>query len=212
VVESCTDFGVRERAPQPGTQYYAFADASSGVGDSFAVAVAHRGAPHMLDVVRERKPRFVPAQVIAEFAQLLKLYNITEIQGDKYAIGFHEAEWRGHGIKLIACDRTTSENYLHALPLLLAGRVRLIDNVTLRSQLSALERLVGARDRETVSHPQHASAHDDVATAACGALVLAATKVSWFDRWGPALDDPGDPDGARAWQAFRLMQHIQRYG
>jgi len=53
----------------------------------------------MLDVVRERKPRFVPAQVIAEYAELLKLYGISEIQGDKYAIVFHEGEWRTHGIK-----------------------------------------------------------------------------------------------------------------
>jgi hypothetical protein len=177
VVESCTDFGVHERAPQAGVKYYAYCDASSGVADSFAVAIAHRSkdGTAVLDVLRERKPRFVPAQVIAEFAQLLKSsYNVTEVQGDKYAIGFHEAEWRRHGIKFTACERTTSENYLHALPLLLAGRVRLVDSVTLRSQLASLERRVGAGDRETVSHPAHASAHDDVACAACGAITVAA--------------------------------------
>ena len=32
----------------------------------------------MLDVLRERKPRFVPAAVIAEFAPLLRSYNIGE--------------------------------------------------------------------------------------------------------------------------------------
>ena len=131
----------------------------------------------------------LPAQVIADFAQLLKLYKITEIQGDKYAIGFHEAEWRIHGIKFIACKRTTSENYLQALPLLLAGRVRLVDNLTLRNQLSSLERRVGAGDRETVTHAQHASARDDLACAACGALVLAASQLSFLERWGPALAD-----------------------
>jgi hypothetical protein len=41
----------------------------------------------------------LPAQVIAEFAELLKLYDITEIQGDRYAVGFHQAEWASHGIK-----------------------------------------------------------------------------------------------------------------
>jgi hypothetical protein len=55
-----------------------------------------------------------------------------------------------------SCERTTSENYLHALPMLLAGRVRLIDNATLRSQLASLERQVSAADRETVSHPRAA--------------------------------------------------------
>ena len=70
--------------------------------------------------------------------------------------------------------------------------------MTLRSQLAALERRVGAGDRETISHPQHASAHDDVACAACGALVLAATdKKSWIEAWGPVLDDGDDPDDWR---------------
>jgi hypothetical protein len=189
LIESCTDFGVRERAPQSGVKYFAYCDASSGLGNSFAIAITHRGPPHMLDVVREVRPRFVPAQVIADFAQLLRLYKITEIQGDKYAIGFHEAEWRTHGIKFTACKRTTSENYLQALPLLLAGRVRLVDNLTLRNQLSSLERRAGAGDRETVTHAQHASARDDLACAACGALVLAASQVSFLERWGAALAD-----------------------
>ena len=54
----------------------------------------------------------------------------------------------------------------------LARRVRLIDNATLRSQLTSLERRVSAADRETVSHPQSASAHDDCATAVCGLLSM----------------------------------------
>jgi hypothetical protein len=201
VVERCTDFGTHERAPAAGVKYYAYCDSSSGVADSFAVAIAHRdGDSHALDVVRERKPRFVPAQVIAEFAMLLRLYGITEVQSDRYAVGFHEQEWKRHGIKLIACERTTSENYLHALPLLLAARVRLLDSVTLRNRLASLERRVGAGDRESVSHPAHASAHDDVACAVCGAVVLAAkggqlenyTSMRWVD------SDPLDEQAAAA--------------
>ena len=119
--------------------------------------------------------------MIAEYAELLKLYDITQVQSDKYAIGFHEAEWREHGINFTACERTISENHLHCLPLLLAGRVRLVDNMTLRSQLAALERRVGAGDRETVTHPQHASAHDDVAAAVCGALAAAAKPKYRYD-------------------------------
>jgi hypothetical protein len=179
VIEGCTDFGTHERAPQAGTEYVAYCDASSGIGDSFAIAIASRGTPAVLDVVRERKPRFVPAQVIAEYAELVKLYGITEVFSDKYAIGFHQDEWRRHNIRLTACERTTSENYLHVLPLLLAGRVRLVDNITLRNQLASLERRVSASDRETVTHPQHASAHDDVACAACGALAVAAKYGSY---------------------------------
>jgi hypothetical protein len=210
VIEACTDFAVPERAPEPGLDYVAYCDASSGLADSFAIAIASRGTPHMLHVVRERKPRFVPAQVIAEYAELLKLYGVTEVQGDKYAIGFHAAEWRNHGIEFIACERTTSENYLHCLPVLLAGRVRLVDNITLRSQLCALERRVGANDKETVTHPAHASAHDDVACAACGAISLAAKygKYNYPDDmdWVSGPSDPADAE--REFQQARFNRHI----
>jgi hypothetical protein len=182
-IEACSDHGVHELPPEPGTKYTAFADCAGGTGaDSFALAVAKRDAATrgaVLVAIRERRPRFVPAQVIGELAMLLKAYGITEVQGDKYAVGFHADEWRQHDIKFIACERTTSENYLSLLPLLLAGRVRLLDNATLRNQLASLERRVGAGDRETVSHPQIASAHDDVAAAASGALVLAASRSSY---------------------------------
>ena len=40
----------------------------------------------------------------------------------------------------LPCEKTTSENYLHALPMLLARRYRLIDSSTYRSQLISLER------------------------------------------------------------------------
>jgi hypothetical protein len=207
VVESCTDFGTHERPPRPGIQYFAYADCAGGTGtDAFALAIAHRDVTYVLDAVRERKPRFTPAAVIAELAQLLKLYNITEIQGDKYAIGFHEAEWRTHGVRFIACERTTSENYLHALPLLLAKRCSL-DSMTLRNQLASLERRVGVGDRETVSHPQHASAHDDAACAACGALVVALSPGRAFYN----LDAMSDQDdGAAAFRVAQFLGHIYR--
>jgi hypothetical protein len=209
VIEGCTDFGVHERAPQAGTRYVAYCDASSGVADSFAIAIAHRGTPHMLDVVREVRPRFVPAQVIAEFAEMLcKPYGITEIQGDKYAIGFHEAEWRTHGIKFVACERTTSENYLHCLPLLLAGRVRLVDNITLRNQLASLERRVGAGDRESVTHPQHGAAHDDVSCAACGVLAAVAQRPSYLPPQDWVGGDGGSDDARAAYARQRLHAHI----
>jgi hypothetical protein len=186
-IEVCTDFDIYERPPEPRIKYRGYVDCAGGTGsDSFAFAIAHRAATYTLDVIREFKPRFVPASVIVELAQLCKSYGIREIQGDKYAVGFHEAEWKTQGIRFIACERSTSENYLALLPILLAGRARLIDNKTLRSQLASLERRVGAADRESVSHPQHASAHDDVACAVAGALLL-CKELTYLEQWGPAL-------------------------
>jgi hypothetical protein len=218
VIESCTEWGVHERAPRSDGKYYAYCDAAGGTGsDSFALAISTRAKDNtaVLCALRERKPRFVPAQVIAELAALCKAYDITEVYGDKYAIGFHAAEWRSHGIKFTACARTTSENYLHVLPLLLAGRVRLIDNGTLRSQLASLERRVGAGDRETVTHPQHASAHDDVACAACGALAAAA-DMSRYDhtmRWlygDDATQDPHSPISDYGAGRAQMYQELAR--
>jgi hypothetical protein len=210
VVDSVTDRGTYERAPLPGLQYFAFADAAGGTGtDSFALAIASRGAPCRLEAVRERRPRFVPAQVISEFADLLRAYGVTKVEGDAYAGGFHSSEWTQHGIEFIPCERSTSENYLAALPLLLAGRVRLLDSSTLRNQLSSLERRVGG-DRERVDHPAHASAHDDVSCAACGALVAAAQpgagdylNSGWLD------DSAAPPAPRRLWPGMSAEREAQ---
>ncbi len=182
-LEVSTDQNIYERPPQPNVSYLAFTDAAGGTGsDSFGLAIAHRlpDQTGMLDLVRERKPRFVPRDVIAEYARLLKSYGISEVQGDGFAGGFHSDEWRRNGITFTPCERTTSENYLFLLPMLLSGRVRLINNATLRSQLAGLERsVVGTKER--VTHPAVASAHDDVATAAAGALVAVGHGHS-YDR------------------------------
>jgi hypothetical protein len=109
VVEAATDRGVFERPPQPGISYYAHADCAGGTGsDSFGFCITHRAATYVVDVIREYKPRFVPAQVIAELAALLKAYRIRKVYGDKYAIGFHSSEWSSHGIEFVPAERDTS--------------------------------------------------------------------------------------------------------
>jgi hypothetical protein len=179
VIDGATDFGVRERAPQPHTRFVCYVDAAGGTGlDSFALAIAHLepDGTVMLDCVRERKPRFVPAAVIEEFSQLVQTYGISEVRGDKFAGSFHADEWRRSGITYRPAATTTSENYLAALPLLLAGKARLLDDATLRQQLAGLERRAHANGRESVSHGSAMSAHDDVAAVCCGALVLARPR------------------------------------
>jgi hypothetical protein len=177
-IEAATDVGVYERPPQPHVQYYAHADAAGGTGkDSFAFCIAHRGASYEIDVIREYRPRFIPAVVVAELAQLCKRYGVRTIRGDKFAGGFHASEWATHGLKFEPCEGTTSENYLQILPLMLAGRVRLVDHRTLRSQLSSLERKPGD-GRETVIHPQHDAAHDDIACAVAGAIVASISTTA----------------------------------
>jgi hypothetical protein len=225
VIEAATDFNTYERPLEYGNSYVAFTDAAGGTcSDSFALAVAHRridddGDRVVLDLLRERKPRFVPADVVKDFAALLKLYSIAEVQGDRYAGGFHADEWTRHGISFKACERSTSENYLHLLPQLLSGRAKLIDNATLRSQLASLERHVTS-GHESVRHPQVASAHDDVATAAAGALVAAADRLAYDPsmRWVDGSSDASYGTAAHAreqselWYRAKLHAYLRANG
>jgi hypothetical protein len=129
----------------------------------------------------------------------VKSYGISKVQGDRYAVGFHSAEWRSHGIEFLACETSTSENYLRCLPLLLAGRVRMVDSITLRNQFVALERKPGDNARETVSHPAISNAHDDVCCAVAGAIVATMPGDGtyplelWQKAFNPESLDPHEP-------------------
>jgi hypothetical protein len=123
----------------------------------------------IIDAIREYRPRFVPANVIAELAQLLRNYRISEVWGDRAFHGFHSDEWLRNDRVFRPSPRTTSESYLKALPRMLAGRVRLLDHPGGRSQFAMLERKPMAGG-DHVDHPRSASAHDDVACAIAGAM------------------------------------------
>ncbi|MGO9401733.1 MAG: hypothetical protein ACLP19_28430 [Xanthobacteraceae bacterium] len=187
VLDAATDRGVYERPRDPAVAYVAFVDCASGLGqDSFTLGIAHceYGTNKIvLDVLRERRPPFVPSAVVTEFAALLREYGINEVISDAYSFGFHQDEWVRAGFTFTLCENTTSENYGSFLPLLTSGRARLLDNATLRSQLSSLERVVTPANKELIRHPQTASAHDDCATAAAGAMVHAASRLKFDASW-----------------------------
>jgi hypothetical protein len=189
VIEAATDWGVTERPPQPGVHYIAFADPAGGTGkDSFALAVAHvendAARSVVIDLIRERKPRFVAADVIAEFAAILRTYRIASIRSDRFGGGLTSDDWTRNGVTFQGSVADTSENYLRALPMLTSKRAHLLDHAALRSQLSGLERrIVGGHEK--IDHPQVSSAHDDVATAVCGALVVASRAAMQQVRFVP---------------------------
>jgi hypothetical protein len=72
VVEACVEPGVHARPPRDGIKYVAFVDPSGGVGDSFALAIAHaEGDDVVLDLVRERRAPLSPEDAVEEFVRLL---------------------------------------------------------------------------------------------------------------------------------------------
>jgi hypothetical protein len=176
VIEAATDYGVLERAPVEGVEYFGFADPAGGTGkDSFSVAVAHLGSDGkaVLDCVRERRPRFVPAAVVKEYADLLRTYGISNIRSDRYASAWAGDEWSRNRINCMPSELTKSEIYLAALPLLMSGQARLLDIERMRKQFAALERRIHAGGRESVDDSGAASANDDLSNSAAGALLLA---------------------------------------
>jgi hypothetical protein len=182
IVVACTDRGVKDRPPQPEIRYFGYVDSAGGTGkDSWVTALAHRESDGLvvLDKILERRPRFVPAQVCTEHAALLALYGVHEVRGDAFGAAWVRDEHARHGITYLKSSRNTSEVCLNALPSLLAGRARLLDNARLREQLTGLQRTVHAQGRESVAAGGGTNAHDDVAVACLGAIGLAASSESF---------------------------------
>jgi hypothetical protein len=168
-----------------GVRYHAFVDPSGGSQDSMTLAVAHRHADGsaVLDCLREVRPPFSPESVAAEFAQTAKAYGCSRVVGDRYAGEWPREQFRQRGVQYVPSERTKSELYVEVLPLVNAGRCALLDAPRLAAQFCALERRTGrGTGRDSIDHAP--GAHDDLANAAAGALVLAAGQPSQAWRWG----------------------------
>jgi hypothetical protein len=183
----------RELPKVRGANYVAFCDPAGGSGaDSFTLAIAHReerGETErlVLDVLRAVPPPFVPKKVVAEFAQVLKDYGLSETHGDRYAGDWPASEFRDQGISYTPSERTRSEIYLETLPAFTGRRIELLDMPQLRTQLVLLERRTRSGGPDSVDHPR--GAHDDLCNSACGALLLAVAP-GWprADKWDEVLE------------------------
>ena len=172
VVDAAVTPGRFEVPPLPGTKYFAFVDPSGGSADSMTLAISHRDHPTdriVLSAVRERRPPFSPEDVVEEFAELLKAYQCATVSGDRYAGEWPRERFRVHGITYELSEKPKSDIYRDLLPLLNSGRIELLDNTGLVTQLCGLERRTARGGRDSIDHP--AGAHDDLANAAAGALV-----------------------------------------
>lgn len=157
-----------------GISYHAFCDPSGGRQDSMTLAVAHKDSvtnKTVLDVLRESKPPFRPETVTEEFSQVLKEYEVSQIQSDRYAGEWVTSAFQNHSIMVEPSELTASELYLALLPLLSNGSVELLDSDKLASQLRSLERRTRSGGRDQVTHSP--GAHDDLANACAGAVVMA---------------------------------------
>jgi hypothetical protein len=175
-VDACVVPGRFELPPVAGTRYIAFVDPSGGSQDSFSLAIGHsQGETTTLDLIRERRPPFSPEAVVQEFAEVLKTYGLHEVTGDRYGGEWPRERFQTHGISYKLSEKTKSEIYQAALPMLNSGRVELLDIKTLRTQLIGLERRTSRGGKDSIDH--RPGGRDDVVNAAAGVLTLCTPTV-----------------------------------
>jgi hypothetical protein len=183
VVEGCVSRHVFERQPIGSMQYHAFVDPSGGSSDSMTLAISHReqNGTIVIDCLRERRAPFSPDAVVADFAETLRIYRLGAVWGDHYGGEWPRERFSKHGITYYAAGKAKSDIYLHALPLLMSGRIDLLDNERLINQLCSLERRTGRGGKDSIDH--RAGAHDDVANACCGVIHQAREPVQQTLVW-----------------------------
>jgi hypothetical protein len=86
---------VFELPPQPGINYIGLRDPSGGSSDSMTLGIAFKqDNVAILACLRETRPPFSPAAVVAEYVQILRKYGCKEVYGDAYASQWVEEPFR----------------------------------------------------------------------------------------------------------------------
>ena len=155
---------------------------------TFAIAHREPDGTAVLDLVREFTPPFGIENTVAEIASIAKAYRLPHVWGDAYAGEFAREPFRRNQVIYKLSEKrknhfdketqySKSEIYRDTLPLFNTGKVRWLDNRRLVNQLCSLERQTArGTGRESIDNPRKPGAHDDLANAACGALVFAESK------------------------------------
>jgi len=191
-VEACVALDVRERAPVSSVTYAAFVDPSGGSADSMTLAIGHRADDvAVLDAMRERRPPFSPEDVVSEFAELLKLYRVTKVVGDRYAGEWPVERFREHGVTYEPAAKPKSDLYRDLLPAINSRKVDLLDDARLIAQLVGLERRTARGGKDSIDHAP--GSHDDLCNAAAGVVAALASKSTFDDsyKWvgGPPIEE-----------------------
>jgi hypothetical protein len=165
--------GVLVQPPVQGATYKAFYDGSGGVHDSAVLAIGHREPDGpVVDLIKEWPAPHTPAAVISEAVGLCRQYRVREMTGDRYGAQWVKSTFSALGLQYNPARLDRSAVYSEALPSLISGRVRMVENERAIRQFCALERTPRAGGRDLIDHPKSRLASDDVANAVAGCVWL----------------------------------------
>ena len=170
-IDAAIERGVSVRPPVRDISYAAFCDPSGGGRDDMVLSIAHwdetSGRIIVDRVVSQGQPApFDPNKAVQRFAAVLKEYRCATVTGDRYAGLTFSSAFESLGITYLVSERTKSEIYEAAEPLLNGHRLVLLDDAVTEQQALGLIWRGGKID-----HP--VGEHDDHVNAMMGACVTA---------------------------------------
>ena len=169
--------------------YRAFADPSGGSRDSFTLAIGHvEEGDRVLDALREWRPPFSPDAVVKECTELLRVYGLSTVMGDNYAGLWPKERFQHHGCSYKVCKIRKSDLYRDSLPVLNTGKIRLLDNLRMKTQMVSLERRAGSGGKFTIDHPP--GGHDDLANAVLGLMATIPVVSVEYDESDVIISQP----------------------
>ena len=175
VIEACIVPGRFELPFIQGVSYKGFVDPSGGRGDAATLAIGHKEKDLVvLDLARRWPSPHDPSVVAGEMTDILKSYGVHRVSGDRYSGNWVSAEFSKAGITYEASEKDKSALFLELMPMVLSGRVELLDSKTLTSELAGLERRTRSGGRDSIDHGP--GAHDDLANAVAGVVALLGSK------------------------------------
>lgn len=170
-LDACVASDRLELPPAKGITYSAFTDPSGGRRDAFTLAIGHRdGGRGVVDVCRAWRPPFNPSGVVAEAAQLLGLYGVRKVTGDRYAGEWPREAFREHRVEYELASKPKSDLYLGFVAYVNSSTVELPDDAALLRELRGLERRRGSSGRDRVDHRPGST--DDRANSVAGVADL----------------------------------------
>lgn len=148
-------------------KYFAFVDPAGGGADEFCLAIGHeQGDDIIVDVLLAR--RGTPAEIVAEYAGVLREYCVSDATADRYAGSWPADEFARHGIRIATADKAKSDLYRDALSTLNSGRCELPPDDRLVAQFMCLERRTSRGGKDSIDHAP--GGHDDRSNVVAGLI------------------------------------------